>query len=151
MASRVKYGMIFNWKSEYDIYETLLYDKFYLGGSSSLRAWDPLKFLTEIDPGTDLVGVGDDRIIPKGMLTRIFINYEVRFPIYKLIGCEVFIDGGQLTDKSNSISFNNIRWGKGFGITIKTPFGPVRLDYSNPFNKSSFGDGKLNLGLLYIF
>ena len=150
-ASRVKYGMIFNWKSEYDIYETLLYDKFYLGGSSSLRAWDPLKFLTEIDPGTDLVGVADDRIIPKGMLTRILINFEVRFPIYKLIGGEVFIDGGQLTDKSNSISFNNIRWGKGFGITIKTPFGPVRLDYSNPFNNSSFGDGKLNLGLLYIF
>ena len=151
LASRVKYGMIFNWKSEYDIYETLLYDKFYLGGSSSLRAWDPLKFLTEIDPGTDLVGVADDRIIPKGMLTRILINFELRFPIYKLIGGEVFIDGGQLTDKSNSISFNNIRWGKGFGITIKTPFGPVRLDYSNPFNNSSFGDGKLNLGLLYIF
>ncbi len=151
LASRVKYGMIFNWKSEYDIYETLLYDKFYLGGSSSLRAWDPLKFLTEIDPGTDLVGVADDRLIPKGMLTRILINFEVRFPIYKLIGGEVFIDGGQLTDKSNSISFNNIRWGKGFGVTIKTPFGPVRLDYSNPFNNSSFGDGKLNLGLLYIF
>ncbi len=151
LASRVKYGMIFNWKSEYDIYETLLYDKFYLGGSSSLRAWDPLKFLTEIDPGTDLVGVADDRIIPKGMLTRILINFEVRFPIYKLIGGEVFIDGGQLTDKSNSISFNNIRWGKGFGVTIKTPFGPVRLDYSNSFNNSSFGDGKLNLGLLYIF
>ena len=151
LASRVKYGMIFNWKSEYDIYETLLYDKFYLGGSSSLRAWDPLKFLTEIDPGTDLVGVADDRIIPKGMLTRILINFELRFPIYKLIGGEVFIDGGQLTDKSNSISFNNIRWGKGFGVTIKTPFGPVRLDYSNPFNNSSFGDGKLNLGLLYIF
>ena len=151
LASRVKYGMIFNWKSEYDIYETLLYDKFYLGGSSSLRAWDPLKFLTEIDPGTDLLGVADDRIIPKGMLTRILINFEVRFPIYKLIGGEVFIDGGQLTDKSNSISFNNIRWGKGFGVTIKTPFGPVRLDYSNPFNNSSFGDGKLNLGLLYIF
>ena len=151
LASRVKYGMIFNWKSEYDIYETLLYDKFYLGGSSSLRAWDPLKFLTEIDPGTDLVGVADDRIIPKGMLTRILINFELRFPIYKLIGGEVFIDGGQLTDKSNSISFNNIRWGKGFGITIKTPFGPVRLDYANPFNNSSFGDGKLNLGLLYIF
>ena len=52
----------------------------------------------------------DDRIIPKGMLTRILINFEVRFPIYKLIGGEVFIDGGQLTDNSNSISFNNISY-----------------------------------------
>ena len=98
LASRIKYGMIFNWKDNYDIYESLLYDKFYLGGSSSLRAWDPLKFLTEIDVGNDLVGNGYDRIIPKGMLTRLLINIEVRFPIYRLFGGEVFLDGGQLTD-----------------------------------------------------
>ena len=28
LASRIKYGMIFNWKDNYDIYESLLYDKF---------------------------------------------------------------------------------------------------------------------------
>ena len=149
-ASRMKYGMIFNWKDNYDIYETLLYDKFYLGGSSSLRAWDPLKFLTEIDPGTDLVGVADDRVIPKGMLTRLLVNFEIRFPIYGLFGGELFIDGGQLTDRSN-ISFNNIEWGKGLGITISSPFGPIRLDYSNPLDYKNLKNGKLNLGLLYIF
>ena len=150
-ASRIKYGMIFNWKDNYDIYETLLYDKFYLGGSSSLRAWDPLKFLTEIDQGTDLIGVADDRVIPKGMLTRLLVNFEIRFPIYKLFAGEIFIDGGQLTDKRSNISINNIKWGKGFGIVIKSPFGPVRLDYSNPLNNKNFKNGKLNLGLLYIF
>ena len=149
-ASRIKYGMIFNWKDNYDIYETLLYDKFYLGGSSSLRAWDPLKFLTEIDPGTDLVGEADDKVIPKGMLTRLLVNIEIRFPIYGLFGGELFIDGGQLIDRSN-ISFNNIEWGKGVGITISSPFGPVRLDYSNPLNYKNLKNGKLNLGLLYIF
>ena len=143
--------MIFNWKDNYDIYETLLYDKFYLGGSSSLRAWDPLKFLTEIDQGTDLIGVADDRVIPKGMLTRLLVNFEIRFPIYKLFAGEIFIDGGQLTDKRSNISINNIKWGKGFGIVIKSPFGPVRLDYSNPLNNKNFKNGKLNLGLLYIF
>ena len=150
-ASRIKYGMIFNWKDNYDIYETLLYDKFYLGGSSSLRAWDPLKFLTEIDQGTDLIGVADDRVIPKGMLTRLLVNFEIRFPIYKLFAGEIFIDGGQLTDKRSNISINNIKWGKGFGIVIKSPFGPVRIDYSNPLNNKNFKNGKLNLGLLYIF
>ena len=150
-ASRIKYGMIFNWKDNYDIYETLLYDKFYLGGSSSLRAWAPLKFLTEIDQGTDLIGVADDRVIPKGMLTRLLVNFEIRFPIYKLFAGEIFIDGGQLTDKRSNISINNIKWGKGFGIVIKSPFGPVRLDYSNPLNNKNFKNGKLNLGLLYIF
>ena len=149
-ASRMKYGMIFNWKDNYNFYESLLYDKFYLGGSSSLRAWDPLKFLTEIDPGIDLVGEADDRVIPKGMLTRLLVNIEIRFPIYGLFGGELFLDGGQLTDKSN-ISFNNIEWGKGFGITISSPFGPIRIDYSNPLNNKNLKNGKLNLGLLYIF
>ena len=150
-ASRLKYGMIFNWKDNYDIYESLLYDKFYLGGSSSLRAWDPLKFLTEIDAGNDLVGNADDRIIPKGMLTRLLINIEVRFPIYRLFGGEVFLDGGQLTDIRNNISINDVKWGKGFGITFSSPFGPVRLDYSNKLEENNLKNGKLNLGLLYIF
>jgi len=151
LASRIKYGMIFNWKDNYDIYESLLYDKFYLGGSSSLRAWDPLKFLTEIDEGNDLVGNVDDRIIPKGMLTRLLINIEVRFPIYRLFGGEVFLDGGQLTDIRKNISINDIKWGKGFGITFSSPFGPVRLDYSNKLEENNLKNGKLNLGLLYIF
>ncbi len=151
LASRIKYGMIFNWKDNYDIYESLLYDKFYLGGSSSLRAWDPLKFLTEIDAGNDLVGNADDRIIPKGMLTRLLINIEVRFPIYRLFGGEVFLDGGQLTDIRNNISINDVKWGKGFGITFSSPFGPVRLDYSNKLEENNLKNGKLNLGLLYIF
>ena len=151
LASRIKYGMIFNWKDNYDIYESLLYDKFYLGGSSSLRAWDPLKFLTEIDVGNDLVGNADDRIIPKGMLTRLLINIEVRFPIYRLFGGEVFLDGGQLTDIRNNISINDVKWGKGFGITFSSPFGPVRLDYSNKLEENNLKNGKLNLGLLYIF
>ena len=151
LASRIKYGMIYNWKDNYDIYESLLYDKFYLGGSSSLRAWDPLKFLTEIDAGNDLVGNADDRIIPKGMLTRLLINIEVRFPIYRLFGGEVFLDGGQLTDIRNNISINDVKWGKGFGITFSSPFGPVRLDYSNKLEENNLKNGKLNLGLLYIF
>ena len=151
LASRIKYGMIFNWKDNYDIYESLLYDKFYLGGSSSLRAWDPLKFLTEIDVGNDLVSNADDRIIPKGMLTRLLINIEVRFPIYRLFGGEVFLDGGQLTDIRNNISINDVKWGKGFGITFSSPFGPVRLDYSNKLEENNLKNGKLNLGLLYIF
>jgi len=62
-----------------------------------------------------LVGEADDKVIPKGMLTRLLVNIEIRFPIYGLFGGELFIDGGQLTDRSN-ISFNNIEWGKGVGI-----------------------------------
>ena len=137
-ASRIKYGMIFNWSEGYDDYETLLYDKFYLGGSSSLRAWEALKFLTE--PGNNL---------PKGELIRLLVNLEIRFPLVWLFGGELFLDGGQLTNQARNISMDSIKWGMGFGITIASPLGPVRLDYAYQVDNPE--SGELNLGLLYIF
>ena len=108
MASRIKFGMIFDWDKDYDEYETtLLYDKFYLGGSSSLRAWEPLKFLTDNDENT-----------PRGELIRLLLNWEIRFPIVWLLGGEIFLEGGQLTDKINNLTLKSIQWGKGFGITL---------------------------------
>ena len=139
MASRIKFGMIFDWDEDYDEYETiLLYDKFYLGGSSSLRAWEALKFLTDNDENT-----------PRGELIRLLLNWEIRFPIVWLLGGEIFLEGGQVTDKINNVALKSIQWGRGFGITLASPFGPIRLDYASRFDKP--GSGQLNLGFLYIF
>ena len=139
MASRIKYGMIFDWDEDYDEYETtLLYDKFYLGGSSSLRAWEALKFLTDNDEDT-----------PRGELIRLLLNWEIRFPIVWLLGGEIFLEGGQLTDKINNVALKSIQWGRGFGVTLASPLGPIRLDYARRFDKP--GSGQLNLGFLYIF
>ena len=137
-ASRIKYGMIFNWNEEYDDYETLLYDKFYLGGSSSLRAWEALKFLTE--------AVNN---LPKGELTRLLVNLEIRFPLVWLFGGELFFDGGQLTNQVKNISLDSMKWGMGFVITFASPLGPIRLDYAYQVDNPE--SGQLNLGLLYIF
>ena len=133
IASRIKYGMIFNWNEDYDDYETLLYDKFYLGGSSSLRAWEALKFLTET--GNNL---------PKGELIRLLVNLEIRFPLVWLFGGELFLDGGQLTNQVKNISLDLIKWGMGFGITFASPLGPIRLDYA--YQVDNPGSGQLNLG-----
>ena len=130
--------MIFNWNEEYDDYETLLYDKFYLGGSSSLRAWEALKFLTE--------AVNN---LPKGELTRLLVNLEIRFPLVWLFGGELFFDGGQLTNQVKNISLDSMKWGMGFGITFASPLGPIRLDYAYQVDNPE--SGQLNLGLLYIF
>jgi outer membrane protein insertion porin family len=139
MASRIKYGMIFDWDEDYDEYETiLLYDKFYLGGSSSLRAWEALKFLTDNDEDT-----------PRGELIRLLLNWEIRFPIVWLLGGEIFLEGGQLTDKINYVALKSIQWGRGFGVTLASPLGPIRLDYG--WKEDKPGSGRLNLGFLYIF
>jgi outer membrane protein insertion porin family len=134
LASRIKYGMIVGWNTEYHDY---LYDKFYLGGSNSLRGWDMLKYQT------------DSNNLPKGDIIRIMNNWEIRFPLFWILGGEIFIDGGHIFDSYENISLKELSWNSGFGITLATPLGPVRLDAAHPFEKNT--GWQIQLGVQYIF
>ena len=136
LAGRVKYGMIFGWEDSTDVQ----YEKFYLGGSSSLRGWDMLKFKT--DDG-----------LPNGDIIRLMMNWEIRFPLFWILGGELFIDGGYLTDSFRNQSIDQIEWDGGFGITLMTPLVPLRLDFAIPLIKSTggFNSWKIQLGASYIF
>jgi outer membrane protein insertion porin family len=133
-ASQLKYGMIVGWDTDYHDY---LYDKFYLGGSNSLRGWDMLRYQTD---GSDL---------PSGEIIRILTNYEIRFPLIWLLGGELFLDGGHIYDSYNNISINDLSWDGGFGITLATPLGPVRLDAAKALTDDM--GWKIQLGVQYIF
>ena len=137
-AGRVKYGVIFGW-DEAD--EAELYDKFYLGGSSSLRGWDMLRF--RVDENGD----------PFGDVKRVMTNLELRFPLFWLLGGEVFIDGGQLSDIKTTISTTNIEWNIGCGLTLITPILPFRADIAFPLDKSpkDIDSWKIQLGAHYVF
>jgi outer membrane translocation and assembly module TamA len=65
------------------------------------------------------------------------------------LGGEIFLEGGQLTDKINNVALKSIQWGRGFGVTLASPLGPIRLDYG--WKEDKPGSGRLNLGFLYIF
>ena len=54
-------------------------------------------------------------------------NLELRTDLYKLIGLTFFGDGGILTNDMTSISYQNMKWNIGLGLTIKTPLGPFEL------------------------
>ena len=137
LAGRLKYGMIFGWEGSYN---DVQYEKFYLGGSSSLRGWDMLKFKT--DDG-----------MPDGDIIRLMMNWEIRFPLFWILGGELFIDGGYLTDSFRNQSIDQIEWDGGFGITLMTPLVPLRLDFAIPLIKSTggFNSWKIQLGASYIF
>ena len=137
LAGRLKYGMIFGWEGSYN---DVQYEKFYLGGSSSLRGWDMLKFKT--DDG-----------MPDGDIIRLMMNWEIRFPLFWILGGELFIDGGYLTDSFRNQSIDQIEWDGGFGITLMTPLVPLRLDFAIPLKKSTGGinSWKIQLGANYIF
>ena len=138
LAGRLKYGMIFGWEGSYN---DVQYEKFYLGGSSSLRGWDMLKFKV------------DENDMPNGDIIRLMMNWEIRFPLFWILGGELFIDGGYLTDSFRNQSIDQIEWDGGFGITHKTPLVPLRLDFAIPLKKSTGGinSWKIQLGANNIF
>lgn len=143
LALRGNYGILQGWDNSDEQYEEILFDKFYLGGSTNLRAWDPLEFSVVTD------SLGNSTNTPKGETFRFFINSEIRFPIYGLIGGVIFMDGGKLdvAEKWNSLA--DFQWDGGFGATLKTPLGPVRLEYASQLKDPS--EWRIHLGVLYAF
>ena len=133
LALRIKAGRLWGWDSHYNDYS---YEKFYLGGSTSMRGWDVLRF--EEEKGE-----------PSGDLIRLMTNLEYRFPVYKSIGVTLFSDGGLLTNQTESITIDQIKWDSGIGLTIQTPLGPARLDFA--FQVDNPEKRKIQLGVQNLF
>jgi outer membrane protein assembly factor BamA len=133
LASRFKIGQIWGWNSLFQDYS---YEKFYLGGSTSMRGWEVLRF-------EELKGE------PMGQIIRFMTNIEYRFPAYKSFGFTVFFDGGLLADHTKNISSDLLKWDSGVGLTIKTPLGPARLDYAIQVDNP--GKRKIQLGIQNLF
>jgi len=86
------------------------YAKFYLGGGASMRGWAHNSFLND------------------GGNVKVMTNAEIRFPLFWILGGEIFIDGGNLASDIPSLLNKTYRWDTGFGLTIATPLGPIRID-----------------------
>jgi len=133
IALRMQLGKMWNWNDNYNDYS---YEKFYLGGSTSMRAWDVLRF-------------SDKDGIPQGETVRLMTNLEFRSDIYKLIGLTIFSDGGILTSQISSVSFSNMKWNAGLGMTIRTPLGPFRIDYA--YRLKGNKESRVQLGVQNLF
>ena len=138
LAYRVKVGIMAPLRTGQPTPE---YEKFYLGGSTSLRAWPDNKF----EP---------DHIDPDGYNFKGLTSVEVRFPLFWLFGGEVFVDGGNLAGEPDfSEFFKTYRWNYGFGLTLATPLGPIRIDYAIkiPKENEKKQPGRFQLGIPYAF
>ena len=141
IAGRINAGTITGWSSDYDQYETILFEKFYLGGSNTLRAWKPLQFMTlKNTQGLEY---------PLGKTAKILTNWEIRFPLFWKLGGVLFYDGGFISDKLENIKKENIEWNRGLGLTFNLPFGPIRIDYAESLNNPSVK--QFHFGFLYSF
>jgi outer membrane protein insertion porin family len=96
-------------------------ERFLLGGASSLRGWER----HEISP-LNLSG------FPIGGNTMIEAGAELRFPVYEIIDGAVFAETGNVWSESYSYALSDIHYDVGIGVRVRTPIGPVRLDFATP-------------------
>ncbi len=118
-------------------------NRFFLGGGNSVRGYGESSLGPRyIDDGGVLRVNGGDFMM--------LANVEIRFPFPLLgkwnFGGAFFLDSGnvwasasdvqgsdfRLSSGAEETTFDDYRYGLGFGIRYNTPIGPIRLDYGYP-------------------
>lgn len=111
-------------------------DRFYSGGSTSVRGWKRSELGPKRTDGT-----------PRGGKSILELNAEVRRHIFWLVDGALFADAGNVWIPSITILPRNLSYSVGAGLRLKTPIGPVRLDMSIPvFNEKKTLQFFINVG-----
>lgn len=115
---------------------TPIEERFFAGGSMSIRGWDR----GQISPENSL---GD----PIGGNSYFEGSLEMRFPIWGVFSAVGFLDFGNVWRQPFFYDFTGLRYAAGPGLRVQTPIGPVRLDLARPiFDKDSFVRVHLSVG-----
>src|SRR5262249_8621141 len=102
-------------------------ERFFAGGGSSLRGFDT-------DHAGPLDAVTNQ---PVGGNALFITNVEIRAPLLRSVWLAGFYDTGNVFRTLSEISLSKFSHTVGFGIRIKTPFGPLRFDYGFNLNLPS--------------
>ena len=136
LARSLQFGYIQRWAG---LPVIPLAERFYSGGATSNRAFPD----NQAGPRDPLTG------FPIGGSALFFHSTELRFPLFgQSIGGVLFHDMGNVYSNVTSISFrfrqkdlqdfDYMVHGIGFGIRVRTPVGPIRLDLSFSPNAPRF-------------
>ena len=123
--------------------ELPLYERFYVGGISTLRGL-----------GFGEGGPRNSEGEKNGGNKELIFNAEYIVPIDKEIKLKgiVFVDYGAAFDDHVNINLNDMRYTTGFGIRWMSPFGPIRLEWGfNPSPKADEDDNKIEFSMGGLF
>lgn len=117
-AGRVRIGNLFC----NNFYNILPSERFYLGGSNSLRSYNP----DFAPPLAEFICDDSLKLVPVGGQFMFNLNLECRIALFKSLGLAIFEDLGIL--KNPCYKYAGLLTATGFGLRYITPIGPVRFD-----------------------
>jgi len=122
-----------------------IYERYFAGGANTIRGYSERK-IGPIDP------VSKD---PLGGESMLIGNLEYLYPVFGFLKLAVFYDIGNVWSKVNKFASGGLKSGVGLGVRIKTPIGPIMLDYGIPLNKEpgedTKGSGKFHFNMSHGF
>jgi outer membrane protein insertion porin family len=138
LSFRLMAGYSFGWSKD----PVPLFERFYLGGSNSLRQFKSLQVSPKDNTGTRIGGNSE-----------ALGTVEYQIPLFFGIKAAVFYDVGQVWGPDISggtkIDIGDLRHGAGAGLRWNSPFGPIRVDYGIKLDQrkgESFGNFNFSAG-----
>ncbi|RKD86349.1 outer membrane protein insertion porin family [Mangrovibacterium diazotrophicum] len=133
LATRLMIGAIHSGDSDKFI---PVEDRFYAGGSNSIRGWQRSELGPLRDDGT-----------PRGGSSAIQASVELRIPLVWKLSVVSFMDFGNVWEQELHYRLNDLAWATGGGIRLETPIGPIRFDVGVPvWNEKRSAEFFLSVG-----
>ncbi len=115
-----------------DSSEVPIYERFFAGGANTIRGYQERK-VGPIDPSSEDPIGGESLLVGNIEYTKQLVEY---------LKVAAFFDTGNVWAKSSDLGSGGFKSGFGLGVRIKTPIGPIKLDYGFPLNKEPGEDKK---------
>ena len=138
LSFRLMAGYSFGWSKN----PVPLFERFYLGGSNSLRQFKSFQVSPKDNTGTRIGGNSE-----------LLGTVEYQIPLFFGIKAAVFYDVGQVwgpdLSAGTKIDISDLRHGAGAGLRWNSPFGPIRVDYGIKLDQKkgeSFGNFNFSAG-----
>ena len=106
-------------------------ERFFAGGDTTIRGF-----------ALDSVG-SPDTISQKGFSNGgnglVIFNAELRAPVWGPLGAVAFVDTGSVFARATEINLGELRTAVGFGVRVKSPVGPIRIDVGFKLHREEIG------------
>ncbi len=109
-----------------------IYERFFAGGAYTIRGYRERK-VSPLDANT-----GD----PIGGESMLVGNIEYTVPVLEYVKLAGFFDFGNVWQDMSDFLSDELYYSVGLGVRIKTPIGPMKLDYGYPLKEEPGTDKK---------